>query len=87
MALGVYPTVSLKEARVKRDECKRKINNGEDPIQLKKQAKYELKENTANTFENIALEWHKHKWKDAKLELSRLKRHIFPYLGGLPIKR
>ena len=92
IALGVYPTVSLKEARIKRDECKVKISNGEDPVQLKKQAKHELKENVANTFENVTLEWHKKKWgestsKNAKLELSRLTRNIFPDLGAIPIKK
>ena len=92
IALGVYPEVSLKDARKKRDEYKKKLAEGIDPVQDKKQAKHELKENVANTFENIALEWHKHKWKDsvkkdAKLELSRLKRHIFPYLGSIPIKK
>ena len=92
LALGVYPEVSLKEARKKHDEYKTKLAEGIDPVQDKKQSKNELKENVANTFENIALEWHKHKWKDsvkkdAKLELSRLKRHIFPYLGSIPIKK
>ena len=61
MALGVYPVVSLKEARAKRDECRIKINDGIDPVQHKRQAKNELKENIENTFENIALEWHKKK--------------------------
>lgn len=92
LALGVYPEVSLKDARKKRDEYKRQLKEGFDPVQKKRQEKTELKENVANTFENIALEWHKHKWKDsikkdAKLELSRLKRHIFPYLGSIPIKK
>lgn len=91
MSLGVYPGVSLKEARKKRDELKVKISENVDPIQEKKIIKNELKENAANIFENIALEWHRHKWKnssskDSKLELSRLKRHIFPYLGNIPIK-
>ena len=92
MALGVYPKVSLKEARVKRDKYKLVISNGEDPAQLKKQAKRELQENVANTFENIAREWHKQKHgnsinKNSKLEMSRLVHHIFPDLGAIPIKK
>lgn len=92
VSLGVYPAVSLKEARKKRDEVKIKISRNVDPVQEKRIVKNELKENAANTFENIALEWHQHKWKnsqskDAKLELSRLKRHIFTQLGSLPIKK
>lgn len=82
----------MKEARKKRDELKLKISKDIDPVQEKRQAKKELVKNVANTFENIALEWHQHKWKnsqskDAKLELSRLRRHIFAHLGSLPIKK
>ena len=91
VSLGVYPAVSLKEARKKRDEVKIKISRNVDPVQEKRIVKNELKENAANTFENIALEWHQHKWKnsqskDAKLELSRLKRHIFTQLGCVVTK-
>ena len=38
------------------------LKEGFDPVQKKRQEKTELKENVSNTFENIALEWHKHKW-------------------------
>ena len=77
MSLGVYPGVSLKEARKKRDELKLKISENIDPVQEKKLAKNELKENVENTFENIALEWHEKKWgnstsKNARLELRRV---------------
>lgn len=90
-ALGVYPEMSLKDARLKRDEYKKKLTEGNDPTQLKKQEKHEIKENLENTFENIALEWHKWRWgekvtRESKNQLSRLKRHIFPFLGGIPIK-
>ena len=42
----------------KEDEYKKKLAEGIDPVQDKKQLKNKLKENVANTFENIALEWH-----------------------------
>ena len=93
IALGVYPEVSLKEARIKRDENRILITEGKDPLQERKTSKKEQIERSANTFENIALEWYEHKrrgaldTKDAKLELSRLKRHVFPYIGGIPIKQ
>jgi len=91
-SLGVYPGVSLKEARKKRDEVKIKISRNVDPVQEKRLVKNELKENAANTFENIALEWHKKKWenstsKNARLELSRLRRNAFPTLGAIPIRK
>lgn len=43
MALGVYPEVSLKEARIKRDEARKALREGKDPQQLKWEVKY-LKE-------------------------------------------
>ena len=82
----------MKEARKKRDEVKIKISRNVDPVQEKRLVKNELKENAANTFENIALEWHKKKWgnstsKNARLELSRLRRNAFPALGAIPIRK
>ena len=62
VSLGVYPGISLKEARKKRDEVKIKISRNIDPVQEKRLVKNELKENAAYTFENIALEWDKKKW-------------------------
>ncbi len=92
MALGVYPAISLKEARAKRDEYKKQIRDGKDPLQNKKQFKNELKEDIANTFKNIALEWYEKKWKgkqgrETQIILSRLKRHIFGDLGSVPMKK
>ena len=62
VSLGVYPGISLKEARKKRDEVKIKISRNVDPVQEKRLVKNELKENATNTFKNIALEWHEKKW-------------------------
>lgn len=62
-------------------------------MQEQKMSRKEQIERNANTFESIALEQHEYKWrgalekKDEKLELSRLKRHVFPRIGGIPIKQ
>lgn len=91
--MGIYPDVPLKEARCKRNEYKKQIKNEDDPTLLKRENKRQIKENIDNTLKNIALEWHEQKWraqadsKDAKLELSRLNRYIFPDLGHIPIKK
>ncbi len=91
LALGVYPEISLSEARIKREADRRKIREGIDPIQEKKQIKSQLKEKHDNTFEKVALEWLE-KWsygragRESSIRLSRLKRHIFPYLGNVPIR-
>ncbi len=90
MALGVYPEVSLKEARLKRDDARKQIADGEDPAAMRKMDKVIKLAATANTFEAIALEWHEresHEWSAAHSErvLSAMKTHIFPYIGDRPI--
>ena len=39
LAIGVYPELSLKEARTKRDEAKKQLADGIDPSQAKQEAK------------------------------------------------
>ena len=58
LALGVYPTVSLKAARDKRDEAKRQLDKGLNPSTLKKRAKVARVEAVTNTFEAIGREWY-----------------------------
>jgi integrase len=59
---------------------------------LRKKEKIETKENVINTFENIAREWFK-KNVEAMAErhafyvIRRLEANIFPFLGGVPIKK
>lgn len=61
LALGVYPDVSLKRAREKRDEARKLIAEGIDPAAKKKAER----QATAETFAAIATEW---------LQLQRKKR-------------
>lgn len=46
LAIGVYPTVSLAQAREARDEAKRLLAKGIDPLQDKKEKQQERVENT-----------------------------------------
>lgn len=91
LALGVYPEISLSEARIKKEENRRKIREGIDPVLEKKHIKSDLKEKHDNTFEKVALEWlekwsHGRTGRESSIRLSRLKRHIFPHLDNTPIK-
>jgi len=79
MALGVYPTVKLKEARTKRDAARGKINSGIDPME-------KVDTPDQSMFEFVAREWYgknKHTWVTAHAVrvLSRLEKNIFPWLG------
>lgn len=90
LALGVYPAVKLAEAREKRDDARKMIANGIDPGQVRKVQKSIQIEQTENSFEAIAREWHgkySSKWADshAKKIIRRLELYIFPWLGSRPI--
>lgn len=56
LALGVYPDVSLADARARRDDARKLLANGIDPGDKKKNDKIEQEE--ARTFEQLAIEWH-----------------------------
>ncbi len=58
LALGVYPEVSLKEARAKREEARRQLADGIDPSLARKQSKVANRLASENSFEVIAREWH-----------------------------
>lgn len=91
LALGVYPRVTLADARDRREEAKKMIDAGKDPSTEKKIAKIELQTSYDNSFESVAREWHKqnaHTWKPKHADnvLKRLERNVFKYIGSRPIK-
>ncbi|MGA2253511.1 MAG: integrase arm-type DNA-binding domain-containing protein [Thermoguttaceae bacterium] len=90
LALGVYPTVSLAEARDRRDKARKEISSGNDPGELKREAKRRAKLRSENTFEAVAREWYesrKHKWVTSysRSMMVRLEKNMFPKLGHRPI--
>jgi integrase len=90
LALGVYPAVSLSDARVGRDEAKRNLAAGADPAAVKREQKQAAKLAASNTFETVAREWHE-KWKTGRTEvyaaqiIRRLEANVFPEIGRRPI--
>ncbi len=87
LAIGVYPRVSLKEARDKREEAKDHIASGKDPSLAKKEQKLQLTISTKNTFEQIAREWLKQRSavitaKHSKTTMRRMEHDVFPYIGS-----
>ncbi|EPH3102612.1 tyrosine-type recombinase/integrase, partial [Providencia stuartii] len=80
---GLYPDVSLSEARLKRDEARKLIADGIDPCEQKRVAKAASDVNLS--FETIARQWHasNKKWSESHSEkvLKSLESHVFPYIG------
>jgi len=90
LAFGVYPEVSLAEARDKRSAARKQIAAGVDPSQAKKEAKRLAFLNAENTFEAVAKEWHTNqleRWtkKHGQNVMHFLETDIFPFIGAKPI--
>ena len=83
LALGVYPEVSLADARARRDEARKLLANSIDPGDKKKNDKVEQEE--ARTFEQLAIEWHatNKKWSEehSRRVLKSLEVNLFPAIG------
>jgi integrase len=83
LALGVYPDVSLADARARRDEARKLLANSIDPGDKKKNNKVEQEE--ARTFEQLAIEWHatNKKWSEehSRRVLKSLEDNLFPAIG------
>lgn len=86
MSLGPYPLIGLAAARAKRDEVRRALLEGQDPMQERRKAPpAEL------TLRQACLDY----WdgrKDASegylLNVRRaLERHVYPHVGELPLSR
>ncbi|MDM0046943.1 tyrosine-type recombinase/integrase [Variovorax dokdonensis] len=90
LAFGVYPTVSLKDARERREEARKALSKGEDPGALRKAAKVKVLQEAANTFEAVTNDWLAHqagRWEAITLERTRasLNADVFPALGSRPM--
>lgn len=88
--LGGWPTISLAEARVRRDEARKKISEGIDPALEKKRARIAAKYAAANTFEAVAKEWLVKCERDALApvtvdKIRWLLAKAYPVIGTIPI--
>src|SRR5436190_14979827 len=90
LALGVYPTVTLSDARTCREDARASLAKKIDPSVVKRATKRVAKLKSENTFEALAREWIANQrnrlapryWA---LLLSRLEADIFPEIGRRPI--
>ncbi|CNI45382.1 integrase family protein [Yersinia frederiksenii] len=90
LSIGVYPDISLADARLKREEARKIVALGGDPSEEKKAEKLAQKANVENTFKAIALEWHEYKrpnWSKGYAEdlMEAFENDIFPYVGNRPV--
>ncbi|ECF0432213.1 DUF4102 domain-containing protein, partial [Salmonella enterica subsp. enterica serovar Weltevreden] len=85
LAFGVYPTITLAEARGKRDAAKKLLSQGIDPKAEQKGAQAEIE--GAYLFETIARQWHASNltWSEdhSRRVLLTLEQYIFPSIGQI----
>ena len=90
MGLGTYPEVTLAQAREKRDDAKRKIRDGVDPVHDRRETVERRKTEAENTFELVARDWHAKqlaRWTTSHADkiLRSLEADVFPAIGRRPI--
>ncbi len=90
LALGVYPEVTLKDARERREAARKLLASGIDPSQAKQTQKRIDKVTSTNTFEALAREWVENKANDwgaghKALTLKTLEQDVFPSIGCRPV--
>lgn len=90
LSMGIYPEISLKQARERRDEARKLVAAGVDPGVNRKATKAAKTGEITNSFEIVAREWYAKQaptWAPSHGEkiIRRLERDLFPWLGHLPI--
>lgn len=90
LAFGVYPTISLADARQGRDDAKRLLAAGVDPSEAKKQAKA-IQSEVGDTFRVIAEEYVSKLRREGRADTTIIKiewllSFSYPTLGSRSIK-
>jgi integrase len=81
-SIGTYPSVTLKEARIKRDEFKALAYKGIDPIQAKREAKQQQEAEEKGQFHLVVQEWADNLTCTKTYATKRyraMERDVFPY--------
>ena len=90
MALGIYPDVSLAQARDKADLARKLLATGVDPMAARKSDKIARRLAVEDTFAAVAQKWWE-SWKAARSDSHtvyvwrRLDADVFPAIGKRPI--
>ncbi|WP_051603211.1 tyrosine-type recombinase/integrase [Simplicispira psychrophila] len=91
LSIGVYPAVSLAQAREARKRAKEQLAQGVDPSTAKQDDKHAAKVASTNTYEAVAREFHQNKasgWSEghARKWLRMNELYLFPELRRKPLE-
>lgn len=92
LSLGVYPDVTLGQARSKHKEAKDLLDQGIDPAAHRDERRAVAKVEAINTFETLGMTWWDN-WrkgnnindKHAQRTLRILEKDVFPKIGRMPV--
>jgi len=90
MGLGVFPTVSLKDARTEADRNRLLLSQGIDPLSKRDQQRFEAKRSRKDTFRFEAgnyIKAHSSSWSPRHTQQWRksLETYVFPRMGKSPV--
>jgi integrase len=90
LPLGLYPAITLADARQARTTAKGELANGVDPSAARKERTRAARIAAETTFEAVAREWHesqKTAWsaEHAETVMRRLATDVFPAIGHRPV--
>lgn len=91
LSFGTYPETGLRDARTRRDDARKQLAAGIDPLAARKAEKASRGAESAGSFEAVAREWHAavhvHKVSvgHGARTLIRLEQDVFPWIGATPI--
>lgn len=89
LAFGVYPEITMAQARRRCEEARNHLANGQDPSAVKQDQKLQAKIAAANSFEAVSKEWltKQTNWTPSNREKieSMLRRDLYPWMGSRPM--
>ncbi len=90
LSMGVYPDISLSDAREKREAARKLIANDIDPGEQRKAVKAAKEQSAEDSFEAVAREWFakfSQGWaaSHSSKVIRRLEVHLFPWIGSKPV--
>lgn len=89
LALGVFPEVSLADAKRDRDDARKVLRGGDDPAAVKRAERLAKHAAALNNFEAVGREWLAKQTHLAKVTFDKAQReleiHAFPWLGTRPV--
>ncbi|MCF0049549.1 integrase arm-type DNA-binding domain-containing protein [Dyadobacter sp. LJ53] len=90
ISIGAYPAISIADARKAKEEIKKDLRSGFDPVLRRIQSAQAHAFNQQLNFKSMALEWHSRQvqlWKPKHAEIikHRFEKYVFPDLGNFPL--